>query len=195
MTYRYQYPAGRDLYLYDDEIDIEDTYSALLSYSKGTSLAYTIDFSSPWEGYRLVINGTHGQLETFTGRLPDGTPLQDAETIVHRPLFGENAIIEVPSAVGGHDGADPQMRRDLFVGPSSESIDLGMVASSAQGAAAVAAGEAVWRAVTEQRVVEPADLLGKEWTRVVSEILPSSRFAEWRNRGNEQPRGSDETRH
>ncbi|WP_166350101.1 Gfo/Idh/MocA family protein [Phytoactinopolyspora limicola] len=162
LTYPHQYPAGREMYLYDDEIDIEDTYSSLLSYSNGASLSYTIDFSSPWEGYRLVINGTHGQLETMSGRLPDGTPLGDSSSIIYRPLFGEPETIEVQTVTGGHGGADPLMRRDIFVEPSAASRELGLAASSLEGAVAVAAGEAIWRSSAEGRVIELRELLGEE---------------------------------
>lgn len=156
LPYTYQYPPERDLSPYDDEIDVEDTYTALISYAGGATLVYTIDFSSPWEGYRLVINGTHGQVETTAGRFPDGTPLPDTQQIVHRPLFGAARTIPVPVPPGGHDGADPQLRHDLFVGPSAASAELGLIATAQQGADAVAAGEAIWRSIAEQRVVELA---------------------------------------
>ncbi|WP_198042817.1 MULTISPECIES: Gfo/Idh/MocA family oxidoreductase [Actinoalloteichus] len=159
LGYAHQYPAGRDLYLYDEEIDIEDTYSALLAYRRGASLAYTIDFSSPWEGYRLVVNGTHGQLETTTGRLPGGEPLPGSSVITHRPLFGPPSTIDVDTVSGGHEGADPLLRHDVFVGPTRESVELGLVASAEEGASAVAAGEAVWRSIAERRPIAPAELL------------------------------------
>lgn len=159
LSYAHEYPAGRDLYLYDDEIDIEDTYSALVSYERGAHLAYTIDFSSPWEGYRVVVNGTHGQIEATTGRLPGGESLPGSSELTYRPLFAAPETIELGSTAGGHDGADPLLRRDVFVGPSVESVDLGLLATSTEGASAVAAGEAIWRSIAEQRPVEVSALL------------------------------------
>ncbi|WP_026876517.1 Gfo/Idh/MocA family oxidoreductase [Jiangella gansuensis] len=159
LRYAHEYPAGAERYLYDDEIDIEDSYSALVGYTGGASLAYSIDFSSPWEGYRVVINGTHGQLEASTGRLPSGEPMPGAESIVHRPIFGSPDTIELEAAAGGHDGADPLLRQDLFVGPSELSTELGLLASSADGASAVAAGEAIWRSIAEGRQIDVSDLL------------------------------------
>jgi len=161
LPYDVQYPAGRDLYLYDEEIDIEDHVSALLTFDGGASAAYSVTFSSPWEGYRATITGTHGVIEAFTGRTPEGEQLAGSGELVLRPLFAQAEQISVASGSGGHDGADPLMRRDLFVGPDEESVRLGLGASAVEGAFAVAAGEAVWRSVAEQRVVSVPELLGR----------------------------------
>lgn len=160
LPYEVQYPAGQDLYLYDEEIDIEDHVSALLTFDGGASAAYSVTFSSPWEGYRATITGAHGVIEAFTGRTPQGEALPGSGELVLRPLFAPPEQVEVASVTGGHDGADPLMRRDLFVGPDEESRRLGLAASAAEGAYAVAAGEALWRSIAEQRVVSVPELLG-----------------------------------
>ncbi|MEV4805895.1 hypothetical protein AB0K18_38355 [Nonomuraea sp. NPDC049421] len=45
LAYEHHHPT--DTYLYDDEIDVEDAYSALVRYRNGASTADTLDFSSP----------------------------------------------------------------------------------------------------------------------------------------------------
>ncbi|WP_165962727.1 Gfo/Idh/MocA family protein [Occultella glacieicola] len=164
LPYEVQYPAGRDLYLYDDEIDIEDHVAALLTFERGATAAYAVDFSSPWEGYRATLTGTHGTIEMFTGRTPDGEALPGSGQVVHRPLFGPAEVIDIESVSGGHDGADPLMRRDLFVGPDAESVALGLGASAREGALAVAAGEAIWRSIGEGRILSIAELLNGEYS-------------------------------
>lgn len=159
LPYNHQYPAGQNNYLYDEEIDVEDNFSALLSYDSGASLAYSINFSSPWEGYRLIITGTHGQIETQTGRAPSGEIFPDMDRLIHRPLFGAARTLNIEQVLGGHEGADPLLRNDVFVGPSPESQRLGLVASSWEGAHAVAAGEAIWRSIEAQSPVDVADLI------------------------------------
>ena len=158
LPYHHAYPAGRDDYLYDAGIDIEDHYSALVAYP-GAALSYTINFSAPWEGYRLTISGTHGQLEAFTGRHPDGTPFDGPIEVRIRPLFGEAETMTVERVLGGHEGADPLLRSDLFVAVSDESSELGLTATSREGAVAVAAGEAIWRSIET----------GRPWT--IEELL------------------------
>ncbi|PZG20489.1 Gfo/Idh/MocA family protein [Nonomuraea aridisoli] len=159
LSYEHQYPAGGDTYIYDDEIDVEDTYSALVRYESGASLAYSLDFSSPWEGYRVVISGTHGQIESRHGRTPDGTPLPGSTTFTYSPLFGEPSVIDVIVQEGGHEGADPVLRNDLFGEPGPDSLRLSLPASATDGALAVATGEAMWRSVVESRPVDIAELL------------------------------------
>ncbi|MEV0309979.1 Gfo/Idh/MocA family protein [Nonomuraea fuscirosea] len=159
LAYEHQYPT--DTYLYDDEIDIEDTYSALVRYDSGASLAYSLDFSSPWEGYRVLISGTHGQIESRHGRTPDGTPLPGSDTFTFSPLFGEPETIEVIVREGGHEGADPLQRSDLFGEPAPESLRDNLLADARQGALAVATGEAIWRSAVEARPIDIAELLAQ----------------------------------
>jgi len=160
LPYAEQYPADRPMYIYDEEIDIEDTYSAVVGYEGGASLAYSIDFSSTWEGYRLGISGTHGSIEMLHGRTVDGEPLPGSDLIVLAPLFGKQSTVQVDAPRGEHAGADPEMRRDLFVEQSAESRELGLAATSLEGAWAVALGEGLWRSAVEHRPFRVAELLG-----------------------------------
>lgn len=154
----HEYPSEGDVYLYDDEIDIEDHFTALVDYG-GAHLAYVINFSSAWEGYRVTLTGTHGQIEAAQGALPGGESLRFPSAITYRPLFGEAQTFDLPAMEGGHDGADPLMRRDLFVARSELSMRLGLAAGAREGAVAVAAGEAVARSIETGRPVVVADLL------------------------------------
>jgi predicted dehydrogenase len=167
LSYPVQYPDGQPFTLYDDEIDIEDHYTAVIGYRAGATLAYTIDFSSPWEGYRLGITGTHGRIELDYGHDRDGSPRPGTDHVILDPLFGERQRIEAAATQGGHDGADAIMRRDLFVGPTEESRRLGLAATTEQAAYAVAAGEAIWRSAESGSVISTTELL--------SEISPAAR--------------------
>ncbi|GAB3738508.1 Gfo/Idh/MocA family protein [Microlunatus parietis] len=162
LSYPVQYPDGQPFTLYDDEIDIEDHYTAVIGYRGGATLAYTIDFSSPWEGYRLGITGSHGRIELDYGHDRDGSPRPGTDQVIVDPLFGERRRLEAAAAQGGHDGADAIMRRDLFVGPTEESRRLGLAATTEQAAYAVAAGEAIWRSARSGSVINIADLLGHD---------------------------------
>lgn len=162
LPYDGQYPQDR--YIYDEEINIEDTYSVVVKYRNGASLSYSCNFSTPWEGYVLAINGTEGRLEASHHSNPDPTGLTptppEQDRIVVMPLFGGRQEHVVPLSVGGHGGADPLIRRDLFVTPSEESLRLGLPSDSYAGAVAIAAGEAIWRSAKEGRPYTVAELLG-----------------------------------
>lgn len=165
LPYNAQYPNDR--YIYDSEIDIEDTYSAVIRYQNGASMTYSCNFSTPWEGYTLGINGTKGRLEASHHSDPDPTgrsnrpvsPEEDKITIM--PLFGGKEEYTVPLNRGGHGGADPLIRRDLFTGTAKESLDLELPADSYAGAIAIAAGEAIWRSAADGRPYTLKELLGE----------------------------------
>lgn len=163
LEYALQYPEDVPRYIYDDAIDIEDTYSVVMQYRKGASLAYSCNFSTPWEGYVLGINGTLGRIEIShysnpdpTGSVPSG---KIPSKIIFLPLFGGREEIVIPAATGGHGGADLIIQRDLFLGVSPESRELSLQAGSMSGALAVAQGEAVCRSVQTGKPVSVEDLL------------------------------------
>lgn len=163
LSYPDQYPEDR--YIYDDTVDIEDTYSSVIRYQNGAMLSYSVNFSTPWEGFTLAINGTAGRLEISSHSTPDpagGTPLPaHADTIRFLPLFGGLEEHVVEKASGGHGGADPIMRRDLFLEPGKDSVRLGLSATAYEAAVAVATGEAIWRSSVEGRPITLQELLGE----------------------------------
>lgn len=158
-----QYPE--DIYIYDEEIDIEDTYSAVIRYRSGASLTYSCNFSTPWEGYVLGINGTDGRLEASHQSNPDPTGMTNAcsekDVVVTMPLFGGRKEHVVSTEAGGHGGADPLILKDLFSSPSKESNQLELPADSYAGALAIASGEAIWRSAKECRPFHLRELLGE----------------------------------
>ena len=134
------------MYIYDEEIRIEDTYPVVVRYRGGASMAYSANFSAPWARYVLGFNGTYCRLKTVHYTAPSRCPFPVAmgQQIVYYPLFGERQIHETRRTPGEHVGADPLLRHELFVGPLPESEELGLAAGSLDGAFAVAVG-ASWR--------------------------------------------------
>ena len=163
LAYDEQYPPDRRRYIYDEEIKIEDTYSVAVRYRGGTTLSYSCNFCTPWEGYVLGINGTKGRVEITHRSDPDPTgktnPASNAGEIVFYPLFGGKQIIEIPAVGGGHGGADFAIQNDIFRGLSAESRKLELEAGSEAGSYAIATGEAVWRSIADGRPVKIASLL------------------------------------
>ncbi len=166
LPYDIQYP--QEVYLYDKDIDIEDTYSVLLKFRSGASAMYSCNFSTPIEGYSLGINGTEGRIEAahFVSSDPNlPCPKADpGQSVLVMPLFGEPETVEVPKLEGGHGGSDPVLQKDLFLGPSETTIRYKREADSYAGALSVACGEAVWRSSAEGRPFTVRELLG-EWYR------------------------------
>lgn len=148
-----------DACIFDHEIDIEDTYTATVKYDKGALLSYSVNFSTPYEGYRLAINGTKGRLETTEYHEPNRIAFPFPEqTIDYFPLFGSKEIIHVVQNEGGHGGGDPLLLEDLFLGVDpNRPYDI--LAGTHAGAYSIAVGEGVWRSVKENQPIRIHELL------------------------------------
>jgi predicted dehydrogenase len=147
-----------DACIFDHEIDIEDTYVATVKYDKGTFLSYSINFSVPFEGYRLAINGTKGRIETQEfhelSRVPFPVPEQ---TIDYFPLFGSKESIHVVQGEGTHGGGDPILQEDIFLGVDP-SRPYEILAGAEAGAYSIAVGEGVWRSSKENRPMKVEEM-------------------------------------
>ncbi|GAF13497.1 LOW QUALITY PROTEIN: oxidoreductase [Bacillus sp. JCM 19045] len=151
-----------DSCIFDSEIEIEDTYAATVRYSGGTLLSYSINFSVPYEGYRLAINGTKGRIETQEYHAPSRTPFPvAAQTIDYIPLFGRKQIIHVVENEGGHGGGDPLIQEDLFLGVD-QTRPVEVLAGAEAGAYSIAVGEAVWKSVKEGKPITVQSLLQRD---------------------------------
>ncbi|MBA4493572.1 Gfo/Idh/MocA family protein [Paenactinomyces guangxiensis] len=148
-----------DACIFDSEIDIEDTYAVTVKYDRGTLLSYSINFSAPYEGYRLAINGTKGRIETTEYHEPSRIPFPFPEqTIDYYPLFGSKEIIHVVRNEGGHGGGDPLLLEDIFLG-NDPRRNYPILAGAEAGAYSIAIGEAVWRSCKENKPIRIDDLL------------------------------------
>lgn len=148
-----------DSCIFDQEIDIEDTYAVTVKYKQGAFLSYSVNFSLPYEGYRLAINGTKGRIETQEFDEPSRVPFPIPEqTIDYYPLFGSKEVIHVVQNEGGHGGGDPLLQEDLFLGVDPVR-PFPILAGAEAGAYSIAMGEAVWRSSKENRPFSIEELL------------------------------------
>jgi len=53
----------RDRDVFSDGISIEDNLNVVVGYRGGASMSYALHAHSPWEGYRVAINGTAGRID------------------------------------------------------------------------------------------------------------------------------------
>ncbi|MFC6094509.1 Gfo/Idh/MocA family protein [Saccharothrix lopnurensis] len=53
----------RDRDVFSGGITTEDNLSVVVGYGSGASLSYSLNAHSPWEGYRVAVNGTEGRVE------------------------------------------------------------------------------------------------------------------------------------
>ena len=177
-----QYIRDRDVF--SPGITIEDNAAVLVSYESGAFLTYSLNAHSPWEGYRVSVNGTVGRAELevvergqvrsaadggISGRAAidpmtgDGRAAPDLDGV--RPV-AERLIVqrhwepayEVPllAEPGHHAGADPRLLKAVFRpgGPDP----LGQRAGYIDGLLSAAIGLAANRSIATGQVVSVSDL-------------------------------------
>jgi predicted dehydrogenase len=164
----------RDQSVFGNNISIEDDMAVLVSYASGATLSYHLTAYSPWEGYRVMFNGTKGRLELDVtersyvsgsrddlnqpGRRDSAGPADAARTsLLIRPLWGPPRAVEVSEEGAGHGGGDVRMLASLL-GPGPDHDPLGRASDHVDGALAVLPGIAANRSFATGQPVAIAGL-------------------------------------
>ncbi|MEK0156631.1 Gfo/Idh/MocA family oxidoreductase [Arthrobacter oryzae] len=175
----------RDQDVFTAGITIEDNLALVVEYQGGPRLSYSLNAHSPWEGYRVAVNGTEGRAELEVVERaavlhstdkktvvdPSATPV-DEEDAVRRN--GERLVVqrhweaayEVPivNGEGGHGGGDALLLSDLFNGPGED--PLGRPSGYLDGLRSVSVGIAGNASLESGLPVRTADLdLGADLRR------------------------------
>jgi predicted dehydrogenase len=169
----------RDRDVFDAGITIEDNLALLVDYDTGASMTYSLNAHSPWEGYRVTVNGTAGRAELEVierGAVligDDGTividPSANPEGATVDPVRpnGERLTVQrhweaarevpIPEGIGGHGGGDAYLLEHLF---NRVRVDepLGRVAGYPDGVRAVSVGIAGNLSLSTGQPVVIADL-------------------------------------
>jgi predicted dehydrogenase len=172
----------RDRNVFDGPVTIEDDMSVLVRYARGATMTYHLTAYSPWEGYRVMFNGSAGRLELEVEESRWQSPrtrLTPAAVAVHGDTAAEHAggarltlrplwrpPVEVPLAVAheAHGGGDPRMLDALF-GPAGPTRPADIAAGTRpapterDGALALAVGLAANRSFETGRPVRTDELL------------------------------------
>lgn len=146
----------RDRCVFAEDIDICDSMSVNVKYSKGALLTYSLIAHSPYEGWSASFNGTGGRIEVaeyHSGHSKE----KDIQEIKVYNRRGEMVTYEIPKQRGGHGGGDQRLRRMLFVGDVED--PLGHQAGSWAGAMSVLTGAAANISINEKRPVFIKELL------------------------------------
>ena len=146
----------RDGCVFRQDADIYDTMSALVTYSTGATMTYSLNAAMPFEGYRLAFNGEKGRLEV---RDYERQPWQveDETEIFLTKNFGKREKVPVLRAQGGHGGGDNVLRDQIFRQLSVP--DHMRLPDSRAGAMSCLTGIAARKSVEQKRPVKIADLV------------------------------------
>jgi len=129
----------RDQSVFGDGISIEDDMAVLVRYRNRATMTYHLTAYSPWEGYRVMFNGTRGRLEVEIEERPYVSGAKDdfnmpelrgleprdearPAAIVLRPLWGKPLLVNYEKGSGGHGGGDVRLLDDIFIGPKKDPL-------------------------------------------------------------------------
>jgi predicted dehydrogenase len=162
----------RDQNVFGDGVSIEDDMAVLVRYAGGATLSYHLTAYSPWEGYRVMVNGTGGRLELevversyVSGGAADpnapgtgGGPAIDVARLTVQRLWEPAETVAIEEGDGGHGGGDARLLEDLFA-PAPRPDPLRRSAGPLDGARAMLVGAAANRSfATGLPINLPADL-------------------------------------
>jgi predicted dehydrogenase len=147
----------RDQDVFGAGITIEDDLGVVVDYAGGPFMTYSLTAHAPWEGYRVIVNGSQGRAELDVverswveakGAVvdPSANPVEQAEQT--RPV-GERLLVqrhweparevEIPVRKGGHGGGDALLLQDIFA-PGTREDPLAQAAGVLDGVRAVCVG-------------------------------------------------------
>ncbi|MEV0647104.1 Gfo/Idh/MocA family oxidoreductase [Phytomonospora sp. NPDC050363] len=149
----------RDRDVFSEGITIEDNLNVVVGYRRGASMSYTLHAHSPWEGYRVAVNGTEGRIELDVverGQVrpanasvldPSADRISGAEAAGSRSQGSRLTLqrhwepareIAIGEGRGSHGGGDGMLLDDVFRGPGAD--PLRRSAGFGDGAASVLVG-------------------------------------------------------
>ncbi|WP_405608543.1 Gfo/Idh/MocA family protein [Streptomyces sp. NBC_00076] len=176
----------RDRNVFDGPVTIEDDMAVLVRYARGATMTYHLTAYSPWEGYRVMFNGSAGRLELEVeesrwqpplSRITSGSGAVHGDTAAEnaggarltlRPLWRPPVDVPLVTAHEAHGGGDPRMLDALFgpVGPG-QPADAGArthpTATERDGALALAVGLAANQCFESGLPVRVRDLVPGVW--------------------------------
>jgi predicted dehydrogenase len=163
----------RDRNVFGAGVTIEDDVAVMARYAGGASMSYHLTAYAPWEGYRVMFNGSRGRLElevvendhvsprsSVSVHGVDKAPEQGSQRLLVRPLWAPAREIPLPEfAAQGHGGADARMLGDL-IRPGPREDPLSRTATERDGARALLVGLAANESLRTGQVVKADDVWG-----------------------------------
>jgi predicted dehydrogenase len=173
----------RDRSVFAPGVTIDDDMAVLVSYDSGATMTYHLNAYAPWEGYRLMVNGSQGRLElevvetayvdlpptagsgaqagTIASLYPGHSGIENGWTrMTLHPYWQPPSTVEMPEAMAeAHGGGDARLTADLFSGSALAVDPLGRRATEIDGALALLTGLAANASAKTGRAYDVAELI------------------------------------
>ncbi len=148
-----------DRCVFDEKIDIYDSMAIIVEYSGGTIMSYTESSAAPYEGHKLYITGSKGRIEV--NYYSEGGLRKNEMVDYVRFIDNEGNVVtysEPIAKTGGHDGADPALRKVLYGG--QDPVIPTQRAGALDGAYSILVGAAANEAIKERKTVVIDEFIG-----------------------------------
>jgi len=146
----------RDGCVFREDVNIPDTMNAVVRYSNGANMSYSLNTFMPFEGYRLAFNGTKGRLEVRDFERQPWKTEDETEIYVTRN-FEQRVKVEIPKAEGSHGGGDERLKDLIF--RKAEAPAYMRLPDSRAGAMSCLTGIAARKSADLGQPVKIADLM------------------------------------
>jgi predicted dehydrogenase len=147
----------RDGCVYKEDIDIFDSMSAIVKYSNGAIMSYSVNAFMPFEGYRLAFNGEKGRLEIRDYERQPWEVSEETEIYLTKNFGKQQKIPIQQSTAGGHGGGDTRLRDLIF--RKADAPEHMRLPDSRAGAMSCLTGIAARKSVDEKRPVKISELI------------------------------------
>jgi len=165
----------RDNCLFRNEIDIYDKMSAQVKYANNTVLNYSLTTYSPYEGWRVGLNGTEGRIEAWQdipyhknetvdeaekhAKEMDQTGKDELtyEPIILHKLWQKHETVQVGLEKSGHGGGDKRLHDKIFKSPETAD-EFGRTAGVRDGAMSILIGIGARRSIENGKPIKIGDL-------------------------------------
>ena len=128
----------RDQDVFGPGVTTEDNLAVIVDYSRGATLSYALNAHSPWEGYRIAVNGDQGRAELDVVERAAVLVGADGHVVVDPSAQPESAArsggqrltlqrhweaaqeVAIVEGEGGHGGGDALLLADVFGRPGPD---------------------------------------------------------------------------
>ena len=172
----------RDQDVFGPGVTTEDNLAVIVDYDRGATLSYALNAHSPWEGYRIAVNGDEGRAELEVveraavlvdadgnvvidpSAIPESSSRTGGERLTLQRHWEAAQDVKIEEGAGAHGGGDALLLNDIFRGPGDDWLER--PADWLDGIRAIAVGMAGNESLRTGLPVKITDLdLGVDLTR------------------------------
>jgi predicted dehydrogenase len=147
----------RDGCVFKEDVDIYDTMSAIVKYSSGVSMNYSLNAAMPYEGYMISFNGTKGRLDIRDYERQPWPVSEVQEAYLTKNFTKKREKLEMPNIRGAHYGGDARLLDVIF--KNAEVPDYLKLPSARAGAMSCLTGIAARTSIEKSRPVKIGELV------------------------------------